>query len=73
MIRLKRAAPTPGFTGNFHDNAASACGREMYWAFDALLRRCKNIRLVPGANDFAHAPGMLLRSLKTLHIAFDAA
>ena len=45
----------------------------MLWAFDALLRRCTNIRLVPEANDFLHMPGMLLRSLKALHIEFDPA
>lgn len=45
--------------------------REMFWVFDALLRRCKDLRLAPRKNDLAHMPGLMLRALKELHIEFD--
>lgn len=47
--------------------------RELYRGFQALLRRCHNIRLAPGRNDFRHMPGLMLRALRELHIEFDPA
>ena len=47
--------------------------RELYRGFQALLTRCRNIRLAPGRNDFSHMPGLMLRALKELHIEFDPA
>jgi cytochrome P450 len=45
--------------------------REMFWAFNALLRRCQNIRLAPNRNKLTHRPNVMLRSLEELHIEFD--
>ena len=42
-------------------------------AFNVLLRRCGDFRPAPGANDFTHQPGMMLRALKALHLEFDLA
>jgi cytochrome P450 len=58
-------------SGIHHCIGAPLARREMFWAFDALLRRCANIRLAPGKNDLTHMPGMMLRALKELHIEFD--
>lgn len=58
-------------SGVHHCIGAPLARREMFWAFDALLRRCKNIRLAPGKNDLTHMPGLMLRALKQLHIEFD--
>jgi cytochrome P450 len=46
---------------------------ELQIAFEALIDRLPNLRLAEGKNDFAHHPGFVLRALKALHIAFDAA
>lgn len=45
----------------------------MCWAFNVIRRRCGDIRPAPGANDFPHQPGMMLRALKALHLEFDLA
>jgi cytochrome P450 len=48
--------------------------RAGFWVitrYDELLRRRRNIRLVPERNDFAHEPGLLLRAPKRLWIEFD--
>lgn len=60
-------------SGIHHCLGAPLARREMFWAFDTLLKRCQNIRLVPGENDLTHTPGLMLRALKQLHIAFDIA
>lgn len=60
-------------SGIHHCIGAPLARREMFWAFDTLLRRCRNIRLVPDANDLTHMPGLMLRALRELHIAFDPA
>jgi len=60
-------------SGIHHCIGAPLARRELHWGFYTLLRHCMNIRLVPGANDFGHMPGLMLRALKELHIDFDAA
>ena len=40
-------------------------------AFEILLDRLKNIRFVPGRNDFSHTPSFILRGLKELWLEFD--
>ncbi len=60
-------------SGIHHCIGAPLARRELFWGFDTLLRRTRNIRLAPGKNDFAHVPGLMLRALKQLHIEFDRA
>ncbi len=40
-------------------------------AFETLLARLKNIRLMPERNDFTHTPSFILRGLKELWLEFD--
>jgi hypothetical protein len=35
--------------------------------------RLADLRLTPGANDFSHQPGFVLRALRSLHISFRSA
>ena len=42
-------------------------------AFEVLLSRLADLRLTPGANDFSHQPGFVLRALRSLHISFRRA
>ncbi len=58
-------------SGIHHCIGAPLARRELFWGFDTLFRRARNIRLAPGKNDFAHVPGLMLRALKELHIEFD--
>ena len=44
---------------------------EITQALHILARRARNFALVPNANDFARHPSILLRGLKSLHVAFD--
>jgi cytochrome P450 len=43
---------------------------EQIIAWEILLERLPGLRFTPGANDFAHLPGFVLRGLKALHISF---
>lgn len=43
---------------------------EMNVALPILLERLPGLRLTPGANDFRHAPGFVLRALTELHLSF---
>lgn len=58
-------------TAHHHCIGAPLARQEMLLAFNALLDRMDNIRLVPGKNDFLHHPHFALRGLKHLHLAFD--
>lgn len=40
-------------------------------ALNVLFDRISKFRLTPGANDFTHLPGFVLRALKELHMDFD--
>ncbi len=42
-------------------------------AFETLLSRLTNIRLVPDKNDFTHAPSFILRGLQALRVKFERA
>ena len=42
-------------------------------AFETLLSRLTNIRLVPDMNDFTHTPSFILRGLQALHVEFERA
>jgi hypothetical protein len=50
-----------------------------YLAYDTLRdqapvwSRLADLRLTPGANDFSHQPGFVLRALRSLHISFRSA
>jgi cytochrome P450 len=44
---------------------------EQHVAFELLLSRLDHLRFTPGANDFTHLPGYVLRALKSLHISFE--
>jgi len=46
---------------------------EMQIAIEALITRLHKLRLAGGRNSFDHHPGFVLRALKELHIAYDAA
>lgn len=41
-------------------------------AFETLLGRLRNIRLMPGRNDFSHTPSFILRGLTKLWLEFEA-
>lgn len=69
--RPKSGAHLAFGSGIHHCIGAPLARREMFWTFDALLRRCKNLRLAPGKNDLTHMPGLMLRALKQLHVEFD--
>ena len=45
----------------------------MQIAIEALITRLHKLRLAGGRNNFDHHPGFVLRALKELHIAYDAA
>ncbi len=59
--------------GEHHCPGAGLSRLEQHIAFDRLLARLPNLRLTPGANDFAHVPGFVLRALKKLYLSFDPA
>ena len=46
---------------------------EQHVAFEILLTRLDDLRLTPGANDFTHVPGFVLRALRELHVSFGRA
>lgn len=71
--RPKSGAHLAFGSGIHHCIGAPLARREMFWAFDALLRRCKNLRLAPGKNDLTHMPGLMLRAIKELHVEFNSA
>ncbi len=71
MERPKVGAHIAFGSGKHACIGAPLARREMFWTFDALLRRCANLRLAPGKNDFAHMPGLMIRALEALHIEFD--
>ena len=46
---------------------------EQQIAFERLFDRLTDLGFVPGANDFRHHPGFVLRALKELHVQFTPA
>jgi cytochrome P450 len=59
--------------GTHHCLGAPLARRELFFGFKALLERCREIRLVPDANDFRIAPNFFLRGLESLQIEFEPA
>ncbi len=54
-------------SGIHHCVGATLARRELYWGFRSILERCGPITLAE-ANDFSHAPSLMLRRLAALHI-----
>ncbi len=72
-IHRSNAGTQVGFgAGIHHCLGANLAREEMYQAFTILLERLSNLHYVDDANDFTHHPSMVLRGLKSLHVAFDA-
>lgn len=44
--------------------------KELTVAFQELIARLDDFRLIEGANDFQHVPNMMLRGLRQLHIGY---
>ncbi|WP_379539412.1 cytochrome P450 [Novosphingobium tardum] len=57
--------------GEHHCPGAALSRLEQVIAYERLLERLPNLRLTPGANDFTHWPGFVLRALRHLHVSFD--
>jgi cytochrome P450 len=47
---------------------AGLARKEGALALELLLRELPRLRLAPGRNDFAHAPSLILRGLRELHV-----
>ncbi|MBL6691725.1 MAG: cytochrome P450 [Pseudomonadales bacterium] len=47
--------------------------QEQIWSWEILLTRLRNIRPVEAKNTYEHLPGMWVRALKSIHMAFDKA
>ena len=58
--------------GEHHCPGAGLSRVEQRIAFETLLRRTSDLRLLP-ANDFHHQPGFVLRALENLHVGFSPA
>ena len=74
-IDLERKKPRShlGFgTGSHHCLGAPLARRELYYGFKALLDRVERMWFVEGANDFSYQPNYFFRSLKELHVGFEA-
>jgi cytochrome P450 len=59
-------------SGVHHCLGAPLARRELSWGFTAVVDRFEDMHFAPGKNDFAIHPHFLLRSLKALHIEFEA-
>ena len=46
---------------------------EQRWAWEALLKRTRNLRPTPDKNDYSHVSGIWVRALKEIHVTFDRA
>lgn len=70
-IRRRNANTHVGFSQGPHFCLGSPYARlELNTAFRTLVQALDDIRLVPGANDLKHLPGLSLRTLKELHISY---
>ena len=62
-----------GFGAGVHFCIGAAVARaEVRLALTGLLRRTRDIRLMPGMNDLRHHPIFHLRGLMKLHVGYDA-
>ena len=57
--------------GETHCTGAGLSRLEQVVAFEALVKRLPNLRLVSDKNDYTHHPNVTLRAMKELHIAWD--
>lgn len=68
-----KAGSHMGFgSGVHHCLGAPLARREMIWGFTAVVDRFEDMWFAKGKNDFTYHPHFLLRSLKELHIEFEA-
>lgn len=56
--------------GEHHCPGAGLSRLEQHLAIRRLLERLPELHLTPGANDFAHRPGFVLRALRKLHVSW---
>lgn len=56
--------------GEHHCPGAGLSRLEQVVAYERLLERLPNWHLTPGANDFTHLPGFVLRALNHLNLSF---
>lgn len=68
-----KAGAHMGFgSGTHHCLGAPLARRELTWGFQAVVDRFEDMHFADGLNDFSVHPHFLLRSLKALHIEFEA-
>jgi cytochrome P450 len=72
LERPKAGAHMAFGSGVHHCLGAPLARRELTWGFTAVIDRFEDMHFAPGKNDFAIHPHFLLRSLKALHIEFEA-
>lgn len=72
-LERKKAGAHMGFgSGTHHCLGAPLARRELTWGFQAVVDRFDDMWFAEGKNDFTYHPHFLLRSLKELHIEFEA-
>jgi cytochrome P450 len=75
--RIDLRRPNPGShlafgQGEHHCLGAPLARLELNLAFRTLLDRLEHLHLAPGKGAPRHVPGLALRSLRVLHVEFDA-
>ncbi len=72
-LNRPKAGSHMGFgSGVHHCLGAPLARRELAWGFTAVVDRFEDMWFADGKNDFTYHPHFLLRSLKELHIEFEA-
>lgn len=72
-LNRPKAGAHMGFgSGVHHCLGAPLARRELIWGFTAVVERFEDMWFADGKNDFTYHPHFLLRSLKELHIEFEA-
>lgn len=70
-VDRRNAARHLAFSAGEHRCPGADLSRiEQHVAFERLLTRIPDLRLTPGANDFTHVPGFVLRALNHLDVSF---
>lgn len=57
--------------GEHHCPGSALSRLEQVVAFEQILKRLPNLRLIDEKNDYRHHPGFVLRALRELHLGFD--